>query len=315
MDVFQDEAVLRLNKNNEEVLNRQLDATRDRFQVGEITRTDVHQAEARLARAIADRIQSEGNLEASRATYQNVVGELAPREMMAPEQPVDIPDDKEDALKIALVKNPSVISAEFDRRAALDNVDEVWGELLPSVDISAELTRDYQSVAETGRITSAQIKLEVSIPIYQQGEVYSRLREAKQDAAEFTLLIDQARRDSTENATRTWEALQTARARVDSFSTQIEANVIALEGVEREAAVGSRTVLDVLDAEQELLVSRVALSRAQRDEMVAIFELKSAMGQLTARDLELPVELYDPRSHFRQVRNKWFGGTSQGGVK
>jgi len=315
MDVFRDEAVLRLNKNNEEVLNRQLEATRDRFQVGEITRTDVHQAEARLARATADRIQSEGDLEASRAAYRNVVGEPAPRDMVAPEQPVDLPDDEEDVLKVAVVKNPSVISAEFDRRAALDNVDDVWGELLPSVDLSAELTRDYQTLAETGRVTAAEVKLEISIPIYQQGEVYSRLREAKQDAAEFTLLIDQARRDATENATRAWESVQTAHARVDSFSTQIEANVVALEGVEREAAVGSRTVLDVLDAEQELLDSRVALSRAQRDEMVAIFELKSAMGQLTARDLELPVELYDPRDHFRQVRNKWFGGSSKGGVE
>ncbi len=315
MDVFRDEAVLRLNINNEQVLKRQLEATRDRFEVGEITRTDVHQAEARLSRAIADRIQAEGDLEASRAAYQNVIGEAAPSDLEAPAHPVDLPGEKDETLKIAAVRNPDVISAEFDRRAGLDNIDEVWGELLPSVDVSAELTRDYQSAAEDGRLTTAEVKLNLSIPLYQQGAVFSRLREAKQDAAELTLTIDQERRDSIENATRSWEALQTARARVDAFKAQIDANVVALEGVEREAAVGSRTVLDVLDAEQELLDSRVAHARAQRDELVAIFEVKAAIGQLTARDLGLPVELYDPRDHYRQVRDKWLGGSSNGGVE
>ena len=155
----------------------------------------------------------------------------------------------------------------------------------------------------------------MTIPIYQQGAVYSRLREARQDAAELTLIIDQERRDAVEAADAAWESLLTARARVKAFTTQIDANVVALEGVQREAAVGSRTVLDVLDAEQELLDSRVSNVRAQRDEAVAIYQLLSSVGQLTARDLELPVTRYDPREHYKEVRGKWFGGKSQGGVK
>jgi len=312
VDVFRDEAVLKLNINNELVLKRQLEATRDRFEVGEITRTDVHQAEARLARATADRIQSEGNLERSRAAYQNVVGEPSPNNPNASDIPTDIPESKAETIKVSAVKNPDVISAEFDRRAALDNVDEVWGELLPEVDLTAGLSREFEASGESGRTTTAEISLNLSVPIYQQGTVYSRLREARQDAAEEAFTIDQQRREVVEEATQAWESLQTARAQVDSFQTQIEANVVALEGVEREASVGSRTVLDVLDAEQELLDSRVSHVRAQRAEIVAIYELKAAVGQLTARDLGLPVTLYDPRDHYQEVRDKWFGGRSSG---
>ena len=145
--------------------------------------------------------------------------------------------------------------------------------------------------------------------------MYSRVRKARQDAAKSTLLIDQQRRDAVEAASAAWESLMTARARVRAFVAQIDANVVALEGVEREAAVGSRTVLDVLDAEQELLDSRVSHVRAQREEVVATYNLLSSVGRMTARDLNLPVTLYDPREHSKEVRGKWIGGTSQGGAK
>jgi len=312
MDVFRDEAVLNLNINNEQVLSRQLEATRDRFEVGEITRTDVHQAEARRAQAKADRIQSEGDLEASRAAYLNVVGEAAPGGLVAPDLPDDLPETKDAALKISAVKSPSLIAAEFDRLGALDNADEVWGELLPELDLTAGYSSAFEGAAEQGRIDTAEIALSLSIPIYQQGAVYSRLREARQDAAEQAFTVDEQRRAAVETASRAWEALQTAKARVVSFQAQIEANVVALEGVQREASVGSRTVLDVLDAEQEMLDSRVSHVRARRDEMVATYEVMSALGQLTARDLKLPVTLYDPREHYREVREKWFGGNASG---
>lgn len=315
LDVFRDEAVLNLNINNEQVLKRQLEATRDRFEVGEITRTDVHQAEARLAGAAADRIESEGNLEASRATYRNVVGEAAPRNLKVPATPTGHPDTQEEANKAAALDNPVVVSAEFDRKALEDKVDEVRGELLPSVDLNFKVSRNFENSSNTNVFREESVTATVTVPLYQQGEVFSRLREAKQDVAEQVQIVDQARRDAIEDATRAWESLVTARARVKSFKAQIEANMVALEGVEREAQVGSRTVLDVLDAEQELLDSRVAHVRAQRDELVAIFELKAAMGQLTAQRMHLPVEAYDPAVHYQEVRDKWFGGASRGGVE
>jgi outer membrane protein len=310
LNVFRDEAVLSLNVNNEKVLKRQLEATKDRFEVGEITRTDVHQAEARLAGATADRISAEANLENSRATYENVVGLPAPKNLELPGDPGGLPKDRHDAIKLAATTNPNVIAAEFDRKAGMNTVREVKGELLPQVDVTASADRSYESASDTGRIDSAGVQLNLTIPIYQQGSVYSRLREAKQDLAELTRNIDQARRDAIEDATSAWENLQTARARVVSFSAQIEANVVALDGVEREAAVGSRTVLDVLDAEQELLDSRVGHTQAQRDERVAAFELAAAIGRMTAMDMKLAVDVYDPRKHYDEVRGKWVGGSS-----
>jgi len=315
LNVFRDQAVLELNRNNEEVLQRQLEATRDRFEVGEITRTDVHQAEARLARSVADRIQSEGDLETSRANYLNIVGEPAESKAQLPEtEPVGLPADGEDAVRVAVVNNPGVISAEFSRRSSMDNVDEVWGALLPELNLNASSTREFESVSETSVRNTHEITLDLTIPIYQQGDVYSRLREARQDAAESTLEIDVQRRDAAEQATQAYESLLTARAQVQAFETQIEANVVALEGVQREAAVGSRTVLDILDAEQELLNARVSHVRSQRDQFVAIYELLSALGRLTAKDMGLTVDLYDPREHYDEVRDKWFGGKSTGGV-
>ncbi len=315
LNVYRDQAVLELNTNNEEVLQRQLDATRDRFEVGEITRTDVHQAEARLARSRADRIQSEGDLETSRANYLNIVGEPAPEKLTLPTMQLDLVETAEEAVQIAVVNNPAVIAAEFDRRQSMDNVDEVWGELLPELELTASSTRELETTTENSARTTHEVTLNLTVPIYQQGEVYSRLREARQDAAESTLTIDTERRDAAEAATQAFKSLITARAQVDAFNTQIDANIVAHEGVTREAAVGSRTVLDILDAEQELLDARVSHVRSERDELVAAFELLNAMGRLTAKDLGLTVDLYDPREHYKEVRDKWFGGTSSGGVK
>lgn len=315
LDVYRDEAVVKLTTNNVEVLKRQLEATRDRFEVGEITRTDVHQAEARLARAIANRIQAEGDLEASRAAYEKVVGMPSARNLKAPEMPGGLPESQEAANKAAAVNNPDVVSAEFDKLAQLDTVDQVRGELLPELNVTTGVTRNLESSNENRRVDVAEVKLNLTVPLYQQGAVYSRLREAKQTAAERLHAVDRARRDSVEAATRAWEALATANAQVKAFKSQIDANIVALEGVEREAQVGSRTVLDVLDAEQELLDSRVNHVRARRDEVVAVFQLKAAVGQLTAREMKLPADPYDPMGHYDEVRGKWFGTTGKGGVE
>lgn len=315
LDVYRDEAVLNLNRNNEAVLKRQLEATQDRFQVGEITRTDVYQAEARLARSTADRIQGEATLEASRAAYQNIVGVAPTGSLVFPPIPPGLPESKEESIKEAAINNPTVIAAQYDERAAIDGIDGIWGELLPTVDFTASAGRDFASAGESSRIDTAEAMVTISVPLYQSGSVYSRLRESKQQASEFRLVVDRERRNAAEQATRTWENLHAAQARVSSFRTQIQASKIAFEGVEREAAVGSRTVLDVLDAEQELLDARVSFIRAQRDEVVAMFELLAAVGRLTAHNLQLPVDLYDPEIHYQEVRDMWVGGSSTGGLE
>ena len=311
MDVVRDQAVLELNQGNEQVLRRQAEATNDRFRVGEVTRTDVSQAEARLAGAVADTILARGNLEQSRATFINAVG-VPPGRLVAAPLSEDLPKSHEEAIKRAVSDSPSVKAAEFDEASRRNFVDEVRGGLLPEVTFEASASRDLESSSENSRLNIYEGKFVLSIPLYQSGSTYSRLRAAKQSVAQQRMVLSQARRDAIEEGTRAWEALQTVRARIKSFNTQISANQVALEGVQREAAVGSRTVLDVLDAEQELLDSKVNLVRAQRDEVVAAFRLRSAIGQLTARRLGLSVPYYDPEKHYREVRDKWYGGSSSG---
>ena len=305
--VYQAEAIVSLNIHNEQVLTRQLEATRDRFNVGEITRTDVHQAEARLARATADRIQAEGDLVSARAGYRNVIGKF-PEKLTEPTALATLPGDVDEAIRVAVDKNPDVVSAEYSERAAQDDVVGVRGQLLPSVDLTGSASKSLNASGESTRVDTYSAKVTLSVPLYQSGSVYSKLRQARHTASRQRRLVEQARRDAVETATQAWEGLQTSRARIESLKAQIRAAEVALEGVQREAAVGSRTVLDVLNAEQELLDAKVNFVSAARNEVVARYTLKSAVGELTAKNLGLPVKIYDSENNLQKVRSKWFGG-------
>jgi TolC family type I secretion outer membrane protein len=313
MDVFRDQSELELNIRNEQRLDRQLGATRDRFQVGEVTRTDVFQAEARLARATAERIQAEGRLETSRAAFRSVVGR-APGRLARPPLPQPLPETLDQAVAVAVEGNPDVDARAFDERSALDNVDRVRGQLLPTVRLTGRVARDYEVTRNDSRLNTYEALVRMDMPLYQAGTVYSELRQAKQTVAERRRLLDQAQRTTVRDATDGWSQLETARAAILSRAKQVEANRVALDGVQREAEVGQRTVLDVLDAEQELLDSQVDLVRAQRDELVSAYQLKAAIGEMTARNLGLPVQYYDAEAHYREVRGMWFGTTSSGDI-
>lgn len=311
VDVVRNQAVLELNIKNEQRLARQLEATRDRFRVGDDTRTDVSQAESRLSSSRADRFQAQGDLEISRAVYRTLVGE-APGRLSAPTPLGALPSSWEEAVAISVAEAPNVIAADFDARASADDADEVRGELLPTVSLEGSAKRAFDTAGEESRVDTLAATVTLTVPLYQSGAVYSRLREARQTLGRRRLLIDEARRAAAESATRAWESLQTSRAQIEAFKAAIKAAEIALEGVEREASVGSRTVLDVLDAEQELLDASVSFVSAERDEMAAIFDLKVALGHMSAARLELNVAPYDPDRHYREVRPMWFGGESFG---
>ena len=306
MEVLRDQAVLELNLKNEEVLASQLQATWDQFEVGEVTRTDLSQAEARLARAKADRILAEGILESSRAAYLNVVG-VTPETLVNPDPLDGLPATPEEARAIALEGNPDVVAAYYEELAARDNVRAVTGELLPSIDIVGEVSTSRNSSQRKSFTERAQVMAELTVPLYQSGSVSSRVREAKQTASQRRMEINEERRNAVESTTRAWESLKTARAQIGSIETEIEANNIALEGVREEAKVGARTVLDILDAEQEYLDSKVALVRARRDEFVAGYELMSAIGRLSVAHLKVEVTPYDTEEHYREVRDKFWG--------
>jgi len=304
--VIQNQEVLRLANNNVRVLERQLQAARDRFRVGEITRTDVAQAEARLERARSERSRADGDLQTARAQYQRLIGE-APRALVAPPPLRPIANNGEEAARLAEANNPNVLRARFDEQAAIHNVDVIFGELLPTASIQGSTFRNDDSSLRDTRNTGSQVLGVVSVPLFQGGQEHARVRQAKQEAQRAQESLNEVRRQVVDNARRSWETLQATRAEVTARTAQIRANEIALDGVQREALVGSRTTLDVLNAEQELLDARTALVRSTRDYLIATYALAASAGRLTARDLQLPVQLYDPLENYTAVRNRWFG--------
>ncbi len=305
-DVWRDQAVLELNINNENVLAQQLEATQDRFEVGEVTRTDVAQAETRFATAVSDRIAAEGNLTSSRAAYEEVVGSF-PGTLPAPPVPGDLPTEQDEVVELAIKDNPDVTAAVFTELAAQKNVRQVKGELYPEVSLVGSLSHQDEVSTEDTETDSASVIAQVSIPIYQQGSVSSRVRAAKQIASQRRVEIEEQRRSAEQGAVSSWEALMTAQAQIRSFESAVASAEIALEGVRQENEVGARTILDILDAEQELLDAQVSLVGAQRDEVVAAYQVLAAVGRLNASFIGLPVEVYDVEADYRAVRNKWFG--------
>jgi outer membrane protein len=306
VNVVRDQEQLLLQINNEQVLTEQLRATNERFRVGEITRTDVAQAESRLASAKAQRAVAEGNLQISRATFQRQIGQ-PPRRLVAP-QPLRPPvRSAAEAAQLAVVNNPNVISALFNEASARDNVDIQMSALMPQLSIQGQAFRTDNNVQPNTRTTGTQATFNLTVPIYQGGAEYSLVRQARQQAVQQRQVLADQQRQVAQQATQAWEQLQSSRAQVESVRAAIRASEIALDGVQREAIVGSRTTLDVLNAEQELLTNRTNLVQALATVVSQSFVLASAVGRLTAQDLGLPVDIYDMRSYYLSVRNRWLG--------
>ncbi|MCB9965331.1 MAG: TolC family outer membrane protein [Rhodospirillales bacterium] len=288
MDVLRDRSLLRLSEKNYEVLSRQLDATRQRYDVGELTLTDVAQAEARLSGAEADRINVAGTLKITLANYERLVGAAAPEVLMSPAKLPVVPNSLEEAQAIAAHNAPAIAELTARHAAAERNVEEVFGEALPEVRFSADWSRSYDP--QPGIIdesTNASAGLTASIPLYQGGAVASRIRQSKHQANQIYLETLDVRTQIQEQVVAAWEQLQTAHAEIKARQKQVDSARIAKEGVYQEEQLGIRTILDTLDADQELLDSEVSYVSAQRNEIVARFVLARALGQLTPETLGL----------------------------
>ncbi len=305
--VIQNQQLLALQVSNEQVLTEQQRATNDRFRVGEITRTDVAQAEAALAGATAQREVAEGNLQTARATFQRVVGYLPPGDLIEP-QPLRLPvRSQQEAANMAGSNNPTVVAALFNDATAKDAIDVAFSQLMPTVSLQGQMFQDQNSTFRNASSNGYQVVATVSVPIYQGGAEYSAIRQARQSEQQTAKLVDDSRRTAIQNAVQSWETLVAARASAASTREAIAANAVALDGVEREAIVGSRTTLDVLNAQQALLNSQTTLVQNLASIVTASYTVAQAVGRLTARDLALPVPLYDETAYYNAVRNKWTG--------
>ncbi len=306
INVIQATQVLALRVNNEQVLARQLQATNDRFRVGEITRTDVAQAEAALAGATAARQTAEGDLQTQRSSFRQLVGVL-PGPLLEP-QPLRLPARTlEQAQGMARTNNPTVVAALFDDAAAKDNFDLQYARLMPTLSIQGQIARLEDSTQKNLQTNTAQIVAQLTMPIYQGGVEYAAIRQARQQQLQTKQKLDDARNTAVQQLTSAWATYGAAKAAIDSTRQAVKANEIALEGVQREALVGSRTTLDVLNAEQALLTSRVTLVQNIASLVNASYQVSAAVGRLTARDLSLNVPLYDETAYYNAVRNRWIG--------
>ena len=305
--VIQARQLLELQRNNEQVLAKQLQATNDRYRVGEITRTDVAQAEAALAGARAQRETAEGSLAVARGTFQQIVGLPPPDDMKEP-QPVSLPiKTEQEASALAQTNNPAVIAALFNDAAAKDAVDVALGSLMPQVGLQGQTFQQQNASSRSTANNGYAVTMQLSVPIYQGGAEYAAVRAARQSQQQTQRQVDDAKRTAVQNAVQALSTLNGARAAAASTRTQIRSNEIALEGVTREAIVGSRTTLDVLNAQQALLTSRTTLVQNLSQLVNASFQVAAAIGRLTARDMRLPVPLYDETAYYQAVKDRWIG--------
>ena len=307
MNLLRDQAILDLNRRNVEVLTEQLKQTRDRFNVGEVTRTDVAQAESRLAAGRSSLLGAQSNYVTSQANYRRVIGVDPGR--LAPGTPVDrlSPNVLAKAIGQGQANSPSVLAAMYGVDVAALAVKISEGALYPNLTLTASASQGTNPAFEVARETVASVVGTLTVPIYQGGAEYSAIRQSKETLGQQRLNLDINRDQARATVVQSWGQLDAAKAQIEATTAQVNAAEIALNGVREEARVGQRTTLDVLNAQQELVNARVALVTAQHDRVVASYTLLAAVGGLSMPRLGLDVLIYDPQVHYQQVRDAWVG--------
>ncbi|WP_428393596.1 TolC family outer membrane protein [Lichenicoccus sp.] len=305
--VIQNQQNLQIQTNNERVLVQQLQATQDRFRVGEITRTDVAQAQAALATARAQRQQAEGQLQTAEATYEQQVG-MPPAPNLIPPQPLDLPvHTEQEAMAQAVSNNPSVVAALFTQSSDKDAFDVAVSALLPKITAQAEYLHGVNQTFKGYQEDIKEAILNFQVPIYQGGAEYAAARQARQTEQYARRQVDVQRKTALQSAISNWENLLAFRASIQSDRTAVRANIIALDGVERQVIVGTSTTLALLQQQQTLLSSQLALVQSLSSMVTASYSVASAIGRLTARDLKLNVPLYDETAYYKAVKDRLWG--------
>jgi outer membrane protein len=308
MDVLEDTAILDLDRNNVDVLKEQLRETRDRFTVGEVTRTDVAQAEASLSSAEATALSAVATLQAAVARYRQFIGDqptsLAPVKPLTRPLPKTLPE----AISISQIEHPAISASLHGVDAAELQVKIAEGALYPTIGLSASYNNQFDINGIPGfRLVDGEILGQITIPIYQGGAEYAATRQAKESLSQQEIQTDSLRNQVRQAVVAAWGLNQAAVGVVRAARAAVSANEVALTGVREEAKVGQRTTLDVLNAQQALLQARTTLVQAEHDQVVDSYSLLSSIGRLNIPTLGLAVAEYDPRVHFDQVKSKWIG--------
>ncbi|AZG78881.1 TolC family outer membrane protein [Methylocystis rosea] len=313
MNVLRDTAVLKLQENNVAVLAEQLRQTHERYLAGQITLTDISQAEARLAGGKSLASAARATLDASIGVYRRTIG-VGPTKL-APGAPIDrrLPKTREEAERIALGEHPFILAALHDADAADLDIKALEAEFLPRLSIVGDIFTQTDFTGIGNRNIGARVGGRLNVPLYEGGVTSSRVRQAKETAGQRRLDADVARAEVLALVRANWGALQAAKTQIASAQTQIAAAERALYGVREEAKAGQRTTLDILNAQQELLNARIGLILAQRDRVIASYAVLAAIGRLSTRNLNLNATNYDPSLHFEQVKDLWGGAQTPSG--
>jgi len=307
MDYLRDAAIVEVQRSNVRVLDQTLLQTRDRFSVGEVTRTDVAQSEAQLAAGKTQLLAAQATLTTTRANFRRIIGNEP--EALAPGSPVDrfLPGTLPSAVEVSLTENPNVTAAMFGIDVNYLQVKVNEGALLPTVTLQASAQQSYEQTMQVYRSFGASAIAQISVPVYQGGAEYSLIRQSKETLAQQRLVLEQTRDQTRANTVTAWGQLVAGKAQVASAQAQVTASEVALNGVRDEAKAGQRTTLDVLNAQQALVNARVALVTAQHDRVVASYAVLNAVGRLSPQVLNLSATVYDPSVHYHQVRDAWYG--------
>jgi outer membrane protein len=307
MDYLRDAAIVEVQRSNVRVLEQTLKQTKDRFNVGEVTRTDVAQSEAQLAAGRTQQLTAESNLTTTRSNFRRIIGNEP--QNLAPGSPVDrfLPGTLPGAVDLGLTQNPSVTAAMFGIDISYLQTKINEGALLPTVTLQGSVQQSYEQTQTIFRSFGASAIAQLSIPVYQGGAEYALIRQSKETLAQQRLFLEQTRDQTRANVVTAWGQLVAGKAQVASAQSQVTASEIALNGVREEAKAGQRTTLDVLNAQQALVNARVALVTAQHDRVVASYSVLNNVGRLSPQVLNLATTVYDPSVHYHQVRDSWYG--------
>ena len=313
MDYLRDAAILEVQRSNTHVLELTLRQTRDRYSAGLVTPTDVAQSEAQLAAAQSQELAAVSTLTTTRANFRRIIG-IEPANLQ-PASPVDryLPQTVGGAIELALRQNPNVTAAMYGVDVSFLTVKINEGALYPSVSLQATVSKVWDPNITTINEFTAAANAQLTVPVYQGGAEYSLIRQSKETLAQQRLALEQVRDQARADLVTAWGQLLAGKAQVTAAQSQVQASEIAYLGTTKEAQVGQRTVIDILNAQQTLVNARVALVTAQHDRVVASYAVLNAIGRLSPQVLHLPTQTYDASVHYQQVRDNWVGVSTPDG--
>jgi outer membrane protein len=308
-NVLANQSLVTAQRANVAFLKETLGITQKRLNAGDVTPTDTAQAEARLNRGLADLNAAEVALAISQATYAQVIGS-APA-MLSPAETVDryLPRSRDDATGLAFREHPAVMAAGFDVDVATTSIRVAESSLMPTITLQGSASRSKQSDSTLGTFGTdqASVAAQLTQPIYDGGTAASQTRQAKEISAQSRLILEQVRNQARTAAIGAWVANEGAKIAVSASESEVRAATVALAGVQKEAAGGQRTTVDVLNSQQDLILAKARLIGAQRDRVIASYTLLSAIGRLDVKTLALNTPDYLPEVHYHQVRDAWHG--------